>query len=224
MQSSKISSFVYQREQRFYTKQHLELTRGLDKLRIQNVFCDITISVGERHFPAHKAVLAASSKYFDAMFTSGFQEASHDTVSVHGNPEVFELLLQFIYTGKLMLNQKITPLVLEMACYLQLDIASHVCADYLVKCFRNRKIKFEDALKIALVVDCLPDCSQLQEWCHHCISENFTKIQHLSDGTQNLVNAEMIGRMLDRNDLPVCEEQVGINLIVLIKFEIVDRV
>ena len=41
----------------------------LNDLRIQSQLCDVVIKVGEDSYPAHRAVLAATSPYFQAMFT-----------------------------------------------------------------------------------------------------------------------------------------------------------
>ena len=50
-----------------------KLANSLNKLRTQNQLCDIVINVEGRVFQAHRAVLAACSEYFFAMFTSGFK-------------------------------------------------------------------------------------------------------------------------------------------------------
>ena len=189
--------------------QRFELTEGLNKLRHQNILCDVTVSVGERCFPVHKAVLVASSNYFSAMFTSGFQEASCDKVTIYGHPQIFDILLQFIYTGELVLQLKTAAKVLEMACYLQLDNATKSCTAFLVKAFRNQKITFEEALDILSVIDWHPQFAELKQWCDQCLSQNFTKIQHLDDQRRCLLSADIMNRMLHRSDLAADEEEVG---------------
>ena len=42
----------------------------LNDFRTQNLLSDVTIRVGTRDFNAHRVVLAATSPYFQAMFTS----------------------------------------------------------------------------------------------------------------------------------------------------------
>ena len=46
----------------------------LNDFRVQNLLSDVTIRVGSRDFPAHRVILAATSPYFQAMFTSKFQK------------------------------------------------------------------------------------------------------------------------------------------------------
>ncbi|KAH8641632.1 hypothetical protein IG631_04573 [Alternaria alternata] len=51
-------------------------------------------------YHAHKAVLCLASGYFLNAFTGSFKEASKSTIQLHeDNPECFEFLLNFIYTG-----------------------------------------------------------------------------------------------------------------------------
>lgn len=81
--------------------------------------CDVVIHVGGEAFHAHKAVLAAKSSYFMAMFTSGFKESTEKEIQLEGDADIFKVLLQYVYTGIL----ETTPLnvfeVLSMAGYLQ---------------------------------------------------------------------------------------------------------
>ena len=46
-----------------------ELLAVLNNLRINEQLCDVILNVGTLKIPCHKAILAASSPYFQAMFT-----------------------------------------------------------------------------------------------------------------------------------------------------------
>lgn len=54
----------------------------LNDLREREELCDITIIVEGRAIKAHRAVLAASSQYFNAMFTAKMSERNQATVSL----------------------------------------------------------------------------------------------------------------------------------------------
>ncbi len=43
----------------------------MNAFRKRGQLCDVRVKVDGREFPAHRVVLAASSDYFDAMFSSG---------------------------------------------------------------------------------------------------------------------------------------------------------
>ena len=57
----------------------------LNDLRKQNQLCDVVINVGGQEFPVHKAVLAARSSYFIAMFTSSFKESTQAGITTWYN-------------------------------------------------------------------------------------------------------------------------------------------
>jgi len=69
--------------------------------RRQEEFCDVQIKLGAQLFPAHRVVLAAESKFLAALFRNGFKDSSTPVVELKEvTPEVFELVLAFIYEGK----------------------------------------------------------------------------------------------------------------------------
>lgn len=72
----------------------------MNKMRLRTDFCDVGLNVGGRVFRVHRLVLAASSPYFAALFSGGMREADKEEVQILGvETEVFEVLLDFIYTG-----------------------------------------------------------------------------------------------------------------------------
>ena len=118
------------------------MLEGLNNLRKQNQLFDITIKVGGRDFPAHKAVLAATSGYFRAMFTSGFKERSQSEIEIKDrNPNAFEILLEFAYTGRVSVTRVKNHMcdVFEMSLYMDFTEFSYVCTDLLGELFRSAK-------------------------------------------------------------------------------------
>lgn len=74
----------------------------MNKMRLCTDFCDVGLRVGGRVFKVHRVVLAASSPYFSALFSGGMREMDKEEVEILGvETEVFEVLLDFIYTGVL---------------------------------------------------------------------------------------------------------------------------
>jgi speckle-type POZ protein len=69
-------------------------------------FSDVNFNVSGREFPAHKSILAARSQYFAAMFQHPMKENSTNQVKIEDiDPEVFDQLLRFIYTGRVPLDK-----------------------------------------------------------------------------------------------------------------------
>ncbi|PNH02323.1 Kelch-like protein 38 [Tetrabaena socialis] len=60
---------------------------------------DVTIVVGGRAFPVHRAVLCARSDYFQQRLGGGFADGSEQQLSLpEADPDVFEVVLRFVYT------------------------------------------------------------------------------------------------------------------------------
>eukprot|EP00064_Thunnus_orientalis_P023020 superscaffoldBa00008310_g23245 len=53
----------------------------LNTMRKQCMFTDVTLWAGDRSFPCHRAVLAACSRYFEAMFSGGLRESLDSDVN-----------------------------------------------------------------------------------------------------------------------------------------------
>ncbi|XP_072035237.1 kelch-like protein 25 [Amphiura filiformis] len=146
-----------------------ELLKGLNNLREQNQLCDVIISVGGKSFHAHKTVLAATGDYFLAMFTSGFRESSDKKIKIDGSAAAFEILLNFAYTGKVMVSQVSACIyeVLEMACYMQftkfVEICSSTIERLLLKDERNHKLSVGDVCKVMLLAEEHNDLQHLHE-------------------------------------------------------------
>ncbi|XP_050545491.1 protein roadkill isoform X3 [Daktulosphaira vitifoliae] len=64
-------------------------------------FSDVTLSVSGREFQAHKAILAARSPVFAAMFEHEMEERKQNRVAITDvDHEVLREMLRFIYTGR----------------------------------------------------------------------------------------------------------------------------
>ncbi|XP_072027827.1 kelch-like protein 28 [Amphiura filiformis] len=161
-----------------------QLSQALNDLREENQLCDIIINVGGRAFNAHKAVLAASSSYFKAMFTSGFKESTEKEISIEGNPDVFKVLIHYAYTGVLKMSALTAFDVLDMACYMQFTQVYKTCANFIEGCFKakseNNRIPLCDALKMYMLAK-----------NHDHLEELATAaVKFMEDNVQQLIRSE----------------------------------
>lgn len=75
-----------------------------------------------KRIDAHRNVLAASSRYFDAMFSSKMAETFQTEVTIKGvEGKVLEALIDYCYTGQLCVEQDNAFEVLPAASLLQFD-------------------------------------------------------------------------------------------------------
>lgn len=103
--------------------------RQLNELRLQGKLCDIIVHIQGQPFRAHKAVLAASSPYFRDHSALGTMSGL--SISVIKNPEVFEQLLAFCYTGRMALRLRDIISFLTAASFLQMQAVIDKCTQIL---------------------------------------------------------------------------------------------
>lgn len=109
----------------------LEVLHVLNEHRKSKRFTDLILSVEEVAFPSHRSVMVAVSPYFRAMFTSGMREIREEEVELKGiRSDIFGILLDFIYTCRLAINEDNAQEMLEMASFLQIVPAVNACSQF----------------------------------------------------------------------------------------------
>uniref|UniRef100_A0A3B4BFZ0 BTB domain-containing protein n=1 Tax=Periophthalmus magnuspinnatus TaxID=409849 RepID=A0A3B4BFZ0_9GOBI len=74
--------------------------QGLNSLRLNNAFCDVTLCCGGQEFPCHRIVLASFSSYFQAMFSTDLIESKQERVAINGvEPQMIGMLVSYAYTN-----------------------------------------------------------------------------------------------------------------------------
>ncbi|NWT70857.1 KLH21 protein, partial [Prunella himalayana] len=113
----------------------VSLLRGLSALRAERSLLDVTVVAGGREFGAHRAVLAAASGYFRAMFGGALRESRAERVRLHGvEPECLGRLLDFAYTGRVgRLGPDIAERLLRAADLLQFPAVKEACGAWLAR-------------------------------------------------------------------------------------------
>lgn len=104
----------------------IDTLRGLDDLRLNfPELCDFTLVIEEDEFPCHRSVLCLHSKYFRGMIGGKFMENHSNRSTVKDiSSKTFTILLDYIYTGKLELNQLTVESILEAATRLEFEKVS----------------------------------------------------------------------------------------------------
>ncbi|XP_023670272.2 nucleus accumbens-associated protein 1 isoform X1 [Paramormyrops kingsleyae] len=92
----------------------------LNEQRLQGLYCDVSVVVKGHAFKAHRAVLAASSSYFRDLFNTGSKSAVVELPSAV-QPQSFEQILSFCYTGRLSMNVGDQFLLMYTAGFLQIQ-------------------------------------------------------------------------------------------------------
>ncbi|XP_026973907.1 GDNF-inducible zinc finger protein 1 [Sagmatias obliquidens] len=123
----------------------LNLLHEMHQLRLLGHLCDVTVSVeyqGVREeFMAHKAVLAATSKFFKEVFLNEKTADGSRTNVYLDEVQVadFASFLEFVYTAKVQVEEDRVQRMLEMAEKLK-------CLDLSETCFQLKKQMLESVL------------------------------------------------------------------------------
>ena len=121
----------------------------LSSLRQSSSLCDVRLCVDSAQFPAHKVVLAASSPYFHAMFTGGFQERDSATVTLKGiDASILDKILHHIYSGGDPLDVTLDnyQLFMEAADLLDLQTVMECCSQFL-----EEELDIENCVDIRII-------------------------------------------------------------------------
>ena len=90
--------------------------------------CDVVLKIGDEHIPTHRAVLAACSSYFYAMFTSDLVESRQKVITMKDiDASVIQMLVDFAYTGKLDVNVENVQTILSTASLVQFHEVRDLC-------------------------------------------------------------------------------------------------
>ena len=167
----------------------------LHSLRSEGLLTDVSLQVNADLFPCHRSVLAACSPYFKAMFTGGMSESRQETVALQDvESSSLRLLLDFLYTGNIILDDQNVQDVFITSNLLQVVPLIHFCAEYL-----------EKSLSIANCIGmyCLAtvySCTSLLETSWEYINYNFilvSKQDEFLNAPGNVVQSIASSRMLN---------------------------
>ncbi|XP_053475648.1 zinc finger and BTB domain-containing protein 5 [Ictalurus furcatus] len=111
-----------------------QIFQQLNYQRVHGQLCDCVIVVGSRHFKAHRAVLAACSTHFRALFSVSEGDGSLSVIRLDSEvvtAEAFSVLVDMMYTSTLTLGESNVMDVLLAASHLHLNAVVKACKHYL---------------------------------------------------------------------------------------------
>ncbi|XP_060554452.1 kelch-like protein 12 [Ruditapes philippinarum] len=108
------------------------LLKGFSKLYKDQEFVDITLVVDGREFFCHKNVLAISSPFFMALFSTSMSESQKEKITLKEIDSLtMELVLDYIYTGEVCMTEETVQDLLSAANRFQLLPLRAGCADFM---------------------------------------------------------------------------------------------
>ncbi|NP_001165002.2 actin-binding protein IPP [Xenopus tropicalis] len=189
----------------------------MNRMRHQLEFCDVQIQIGDVKFGVHKLVLAASSPYFAALLAGGMKESLTEVVQIQGlNPNSFQLILDFIYTGSVKISTDNVEDLMTAADMLQLSHVVELCCDFLKE--HTEPANCIGFFQFAEHLSCQP----LLEYTESYIHTHFTEVQ-IGDEFPTLTKDQLV-QILQSEELSIEDEyQVFSAAMIWIQKDIVTR-
>ncbi|XP_029315340.1 kelch-like protein 6 isoform X1 [Cottoperca gobio] len=180
----------------------VELQRGMETLRVNRELTDVILCVQGHDFSCHRAILAAASQYFRAMFCSGLKESHEERVEMKGlDRGTMHSLLEYTYTSSALLTHSNVQKTLEAASQFQFLRVVDACAGFL-----SKSLHLESCIGILNLAEnhALP---ALKTVAQDYITTQFSQVVQQQDFLE--LPAESLEAILQRDDLDVkCEECV----------------
>nr|XP_002738426.2 PREDICTED: kelch-like protein 5-like [Saccoglossus kowalevskii] len=143
----------------------------MNELRQKHELCDIILRIEDHEFEAHKVVLAGCCPYLRAMFTNGMLETDKNYIEIQGvDPMAMELLLEFMYTGKIEITVENVQGVLAGASMLNLASLRNVCSSFL-----QSQLDASNCLGIHSFAD-MYSCVDLENAARRYIYQHFLEV------------------------------------------------
>lgn len=144
-----------------------ELLSRLARQQRNGVLCDVTLVNKGREFRAHKSVLAASSEYFMALFTTTMVEKNCPSVQLNLCPDIIQHLLGYIYTGLITFTEFNVKELIMAADYLLISDLKQKAVNYL----HSLISKSNCVVMYAFAVHC--NCPKLTQAATEVIRDHF---------------------------------------------------
>ena len=148
--------------------------RTMQKMREEDVLCDVTLLVGQEKVvkKAHRFLLSVFSEYFKTMFTSGLKESNQHIVHLPCvDAESFQLILDYIYDGEITLTRRNVHKLILLANFFGIENLANDCC-----CFINRRSAINNCIKM-LEFSVKYDLTKLRERTLLYIADNLEEVQ-----------------------------------------------
>lgn len=176
------------------------LQDGLFDLLENEKLVDCTLKIKDKEFPCHRLVLCACSSYFRAFFLSEVEESKkREIVMDDVEPGVMGLILKYLYTSNININEQNVQDIFSVANLLQIPSVFTVCVSFLQK-----RLSLSNCLAI-FRLGLMLDCPRLAISARNYACEHFQLISRDRDFLQ--LGASELAAILTSDTLDVETEE-----------------
>jgi len=133
-----------------------QVIKHLNAIINKSELSDIKFILEGKPFYAHKVIIAARCEYFRKMFFGGFKQ-SHEINIPDTKYEVFQALMEYLYTGKIKLNVGIDLQLLYIADEYQISELFSICESYIIS-----RMEITNVVEILMAADSCPGAINLK--------------------------------------------------------------
>lgn len=118
----------------------------LNEQRLRGQMCDVVLVVGDQRYQAHKSVLAASSEYFQSLFTRLDAESLRVVNLDFCEPDAFEIVLNYIYSSSLFVDKGSLAAIQELGYSLGIPFLTNIVSTrpHASYCVSRKRLSFSD--------------------------------------------------------------------------------
>uniref|UniRef100_A0A3Q2PLX2 Zinc finger and BTB domain containing 21 n=1 Tax=Fundulus heteroclitus TaxID=8078 RepID=A0A3Q2PLX2_FUNHE len=98
----------------------------LNEQRLRGQMCDVVLVVADQRYRAHKSVLAASSEYFQSLFTRMDGDSLRVVNLDFCEPDAFEIVLNYIYSSSLFVDKGSLAAIQELGYSLGIPFLTNI--------------------------------------------------------------------------------------------------
>ncbi|XP_028406547.1 kelch-like protein 20 [Dendronephthya gigantea] len=185
--------------------------------REKEKLCDVVLRVAGRDITTHRAVLAACSPYFYAMFSGELAESRARVVAMQDiHPDILENLVEFAYTGRININVENVQALLATSSLIQFHEVGELCCKFL-----ETQLDPTNCLGIRKFVEA-HGCTNFLESVDRFVLQKFKDV--VKSEEYNLLPGELLLKVLSSDDLNVnYEEEVYESVLKWVSFNISER-
>lgn len=124
----------------------LSLLGVLNEQRLRGHMCDVVLVVADQKYRAHRSVLAASSEYFQTLFTQMDAESLKVVHLDFCEPDAFEIVLNYIYSSSLFVDRGSLAAIQELGYSLGIPFLTNIVSTrpHASYCVSRKRLSFSE--------------------------------------------------------------------------------